>query len=142
MAVVAAKVDDVVDAFAVHGACGFWGVVAVGIFCTPSYTYNLNGYYGLIFGDPMLLVLCFIGLACQIVWVATTSAVLFGALKVANLLRIPPEVEEEGADASEHGGSAYTSDSAPTKAPASPPPPEPSTSSQVLPFDGNVNSEA
>merc|ERR1739845_102888 len=27
-----AKIDDVVDAFSVHGACGLWGIVALGFF--------------------------------------------------------------------------------------------------------------
>merc|ERR1712070_176954 len=111
-------VDDVVDAFAVHGACGFWGVLAVGLFCTPDYTYNLNGYYGLIYGSPMLIVLCLIGLFAQIAWVSITSGILFGAMKAAKILRIPPEVEEEGMDTSEHGGSAYEGAKPEAKTPA------------------------
>ena len=30
------RVDDVVDAFAVHGANGFWGILALGLFGNPS----------------------------------------------------------------------------------------------------------
>ena len=33
----AAGLDDAVDAVAVHGACGFWGVIAAGLFATEYY---------------------------------------------------------------------------------------------------------
>jgi len=36
MALKRLKVDDVVDAFPVHGACGAWGVLAVGLFGNPD----------------------------------------------------------------------------------------------------------
>merc|ERR1719233_239398 len=37
------EIDDPLDAAAVHGACGFWGVISVGIFATDEYL-NLAGY--------------------------------------------------------------------------------------------------
>merc|ERR1711939_667765 len=37
------KIDDVVDAFAVHGATGFWGLVALGFFGNPADGMGGNG---------------------------------------------------------------------------------------------------
>jgi Amt family ammonium transporter len=38
-----AEIDDVVNAFPVHGACGCWGVLAAGLFAT-EHNYNLAYY--------------------------------------------------------------------------------------------------
>jgi Amt family ammonium transporter len=106
-----AHIDDVVDAVAVHGACGAWGVIAVGFFSTP--TYYAMGYYserkdkcaGLFYGGTgasMKAALASIGVIFA--WVGSTSTILFGALKVAGLLRVSEEVEEMGMDDSKHGG--------------------------------------
>jgi Amt family ammonium transporter len=105
------KIDDVVDAVAVHGFCGIWGVIATGFFSTPVY-YSMAYYStrnhkcaGLFYGGSgAALKANLVGLGVIISWVGTTSAILFGSLKAAGLLRVSAEVEDMGMDASKHGG--------------------------------------
>merc|ERR1740124_1119777 len=52
--IAALKIDDPLDAFAVHGACGMFGCFAVGLFCTGSYTYNQDGKDGLFYGGNLM----------------------------------------------------------------------------------------
>jgi len=91
------RVDDVVGAVAVHGACGFLGMLYVGIFAAGYPTGVGNGGLGV---DSSLLG--------QLVGMATFFPLGFipgyvGAwlLKKSNLLRVPPEVELEGMDIAE-----------------------------------------
>jgi Amt family ammonium transporter len=92
------KVDDVVDAFPVHGACGFWGTIALGIFGNPDEGLGGNGLlYG---GDQLGTQIVCLGVIA--VWVAATSCGIFLPLKAANLLRLSDEFQDQGADAMEH----------------------------------------
>jgi len=105
------RIDDPVGAVAVHGACGAWGAVAVGLFADGSGGFGWNGVAGpvrgLLFGDPGQLV-------AQAVGVATNAAFVFGSaygfFKLVDRLmgnRVPPEVEHSGLDALEMGTDAY-----------------------------------
>ena len=93
-------VDDPLDAFAIHGACGAWGVFAVGFFHTSD-----GVFYG---GDGTLLGWQVAGILAIFVWSAGLSALFFGILKGGGCLRMSAVAEREGADVHEHGGSAYT----------------------------------
>mmetsp|Transcript_48593 Transcript_48593/g.80710 ORF Transcript_48593/g.80710 Transcript_48593/m.80710 type:complete len:404 (-) Transcript_48593:590-1801(-) len=106
------KIDDPLDAFAVHGACGFWGVIMAACFAFPDYTYSgyINGSHsrkGLFFNDGMLLEAALVTLIAEIAWVGGMSCILFIPMKFAGILRVSAEVEEAGMDVSKHGGSAY-----------------------------------
>ena len=69
------KIDDPLDAFAVHGACGFWGVFAVGLFGHPDYVgFGWDGnngdvagtdYAGLFYGGSTLLGAQFVALIIE-----------------------------------------------------------------------------
>jgi Amt family ammonium transporter len=104
------KVDDPLDAFAVHGACGFWGVISAACFATKKYAYSQTfEAQGIFYGgeDALAAAICF--LFAVIGWVCVMSALMFLPLKVLGLLRVAADVEEVGMDVSKHGGSAYTS---------------------------------
>jgi len=107
------KIDDPLDAYAVHGACGAWGCIAVGFFAVPAYSYAGDGvtvggvFYG---GSGRLLGIQVVGVLIEIAWVCTTTTVLFLALKMAGILRTSADVERAGMDVSKHGGHAYPTD--------------------------------
>jgi len=119
------KIDDPLDAFAVHGACGFWGCVAVGLFVVKDYSYvpnssskmyiDIGGYDGGAFtGETKGAAIGaeIVALIIEILWVGGMSSILFGSLKLTGMLRVSKEVEEAGLDSSKHGGSAYTASKA------------------------------
>ncbi len=108
-AVEAAKVDDAVGAFAVHGACGMLGSLAIGFWGIESLTVALGGKgAGLFMGGGVdQLISQFVGVAGIGIWSAVTAIVMFGALKAFGLLRIPDKAAEMGIDAYEHGASVW-----------------------------------
>jgi Amt family ammonium transporter len=103
-ALVMCGIDDPLDAFPVHGACGAWGCLSVGIFATKN---NIMYAYGKE-NDAMTSTHQFwvqlAGVVAIAAWVSATSAMVFVPLKLAGLLRVDPETEEKGLDESEHGG--------------------------------------
>ena len=96
------KVDDVVNAFSVHGACGLWGVIAVGFF---------NHEDGLVVsGRPALLGTQCIGALVLGLIGASCSLVICTLLRLTGHLRVSREDEERGLDAA-FGLKAYTGSS-------------------------------
>jgi Amt family ammonium transporter len=106
-----AKIDDPVGAIAVHGVCGAWGTLAVGLFADGTYGEGWNGVAGpvrgLIFGDPGQL-------GAQAIGVATNAVVVFGLaygyFRLSERLignRVSSEIEWNGLDGLEMGSDAY-----------------------------------
>jgi Amt family ammonium transporter len=94
-----AGIDDPVGAIAVHGLCGIWGVLAVGIFGTDI---------GLLTGGGIeQLGYQAIGVLAIIAWVFITSTIVFRAIHATVGLRVTAEEELAGLDRVEHGASAY-----------------------------------
>ena len=91
------KVDDPLDAFAVHGACGLWGLLACALFTTPEFAKSVAGldHAGLFSSKPggELLVAALVLIAAQIAFVGSLSVIVFLGLKKMKLLRVSLEDE-------------------------------------------------
>jgi len=105
------RIDDPVGAVAVHGACGAWGALALGLFADGTYGAGWNhvpgGVRGLFFGDGGQLVAQGIGVLANAAFVFGGC---FGFFKLVDRLmgnRVPAEVEHAGLDALEMGTDAY-----------------------------------
>lgn len=94
-----AKIDDPVGAISVHGVCGAFGTLMVGVFSTSG-----GVFYG--FGFSQLISQA-IGVAAVAAWAISIALILFTVLKYTNGLRVSRRIEEEGLDIYEHGESAY-----------------------------------
>ena len=96
------KVDDPVGAIAVHGICGAWGLLAVGIFAAGH-----NGVEGLIVGNTEQIVPQVIGMLVAIGWGLGAGLALFKFIDITIGLRASDEMQMEGLDMPEHGAVAY-----------------------------------
>jgi Amt family ammonium transporter len=107
------KVDDPVGAISVHGTCGLWGVISVGLFAdgTSNYGGSWNGVNGsvtgLFYGDPSQLVAQLIGCATLMGVVFTLSYVLNWVVDIVIGQRVSAHSELEGLDLPEMGALGY-----------------------------------
>lgn len=95
------KIDDPVGAVSVHGVCGAWGTLAIGIF--PALGFGLYG--GAESGVSLMSQL--IGVVAAFAWAFPVSFGIFYAIKVTVGLRVSEQEEMEGLDIHEHGMLAY-----------------------------------
>jgi Amt family ammonium transporter len=109
------RVDDPVGAVAVHGACGIFGTIAIGLFAsgqfgipTPDGIDTTSTVTGLFYGGGLdQLKAQAIGSLSCIVIVGLVSLVVMYAVKAMRQLRIDRDGELEGIDLVEHGTPAY-----------------------------------
>ena len=101
------RIDDPVGAVSVHGVCGAWGTLAVGLFASPVVATG-SDLTGLLYGGgTSQLVAQLIGIGACFAWAFPVSFVVFYALKVTIGLRVSEQEEMEGLDVFEHGIAAY-----------------------------------
>ena len=93
------KIDDPVGAISVHGVCGAFGTLMVGLLASEG-----GFFYG---GGGALLMTQFIGVMSIGAWAFSTGYLLFTVLKKTMGVRVSAEEEKAGLDISEHGESIY-----------------------------------
>ena len=101
------KIDDPVGAVSVHGVCGAFGTIMVGLFSAREAdgVVKKGLFYG---GGADQLVSQIIGVAAIAVFVAVTTGILFAVLKATVGLRVSEQEEIEGLDVHEHGFAGYS----------------------------------
>lgn len=96
------RIDDPLDAVAVHFGCGAWGVLSVGFFATETSTTLVYGYandWGVFYGGKgYQLGMQVLGVVMIAAWSISLSAVVFYALNKLCWMRVPREVENQGLD--------------------------------------------
>ncbi|GAA4406611.1 ammonium transporter [Nibrella viscosa] len=107
------KIDDPVGAISVHGVCGAWGTIAVGLFGQRSidiqyWSAETAIQYGLFFGGgfgqlwPQL-----VGVGVVFLYVFALMFGIFTIIKATVGLRASDAEQLEGLDLGEHGNTAY-----------------------------------
>jgi len=117
------KIDDPCGAISVHGFCGWFGAVAVGIFADGSYGSGWNGVgaasylghagqgvTGLLYGDSRQFLCQLGGATLCALWAFGATFVVFKAVNAFKSMRVTPDVELEGLDRPEFGLVGYPED--------------------------------
>lgn len=100
------QIDDPVGAVPVHGMCGIWGTLCVGIFgkqelglANPGFIYS---------GNPMQFGIQIVGSVATVVFVLITMGTIFKLIDLTLGLRVSKTEELRGLDIGEHGMEAYS----------------------------------
>jgi len=109
------RIDDPIGAVPVHGFCGIWGTISLGLFAcgrygstgpiSPDNSAPLKGlFYG---GGTQVLLAQIIGSACITAATFGVAMIVMLLVNATGTLRLPAEAELYGMDLHEHGISAY-----------------------------------
>ena len=101
------QIDDPVGAVPVHGFCGIWGTICVGIFGKEGLGGLANN--GFIYGgNPTQLGIQMVGSIATVIFVLVTMGLIFKVIDVIVGLRVSRTEELRGLDIGEHGMEAYS----------------------------------
>ncbi len=104
------KIDDAVGAFSVHGACGAFGTLMIGIVGSQALlegagmTHTASLFDG---GGVDLLGAQIVGVVGVALWVGIASYIMFFVLNRVDVLHVDPEADRIGIDAYEHHASVW-----------------------------------
>jgi ammonium transporter, Amt family len=109
------RIDDPIGAVPVHGMCGIWGTLSLGLFACGQYgatgplaADNSAPLKGLLYGGGFkLLEAQAIGSACVTLATFSVAMAVMLLVNATGTLRLPREAELYGMDLHEHGISAY-----------------------------------
>jgi Amt family ammonium transporter len=104
------KVDDSLDAFAVHGVGGFTGAVLTGVFSVGALAtsgVNTLALSGLLEGGTQVFLNQILATGAVAVYSFVMSFIICKVLQAVMGLRVSEEKEESGLDISLHGEEAY-----------------------------------
>jgi Amt family ammonium transporter len=90
------RVDDPVGAISVHGVCGIWGTLAVGIFAPAAANFGVQ----------------LVGTLAYSAGALVAGYAIFMLLKATIGIRVTPQEEVEGLDIAEHGIEGYIANDA------------------------------
>lgn len=99
------QIDDPVGAVPVHGMCGVWGTLCVGIFGQKALGLANNGF--VYSGNPMQLGIQVTGSFAALAFVVVSMTLVFRLIELTIGLRVSREEELRGLDIGEHGMEAY-----------------------------------
>jgi Amt family ammonium transporter len=109
------RIDDPIGAVPVHGICGIWGTISLGLFASGQYgatgpitADNSAPLTGLLYGGgTKVLMAQVIGSAIVTVSTLAVGLVVMYIVNAIGILRVSAEGERYGLDLHEHGISAY-----------------------------------
>jgi Amt family ammonium transporter len=102
------RIDDPVGAIAVHGICGSWGTLALGLFAQEAFAPGTTGNGVLFGGSWKLMGAQALGMISIFAWCMASGFLLFYVIQQLVGLRVSREEEMRGLDIDEHGMEAYS----------------------------------
>jgi len=97
------KIDDPLDAIAVHSGGGILGVLVTPLVISEGGVFDAENEV-----TAMHQIWSqFVGILVITAWAASISVIMFYILKLNNKLRVSQDVEQKGLDITEHGEAAY-----------------------------------
>ena len=99
-------IDDPVGAVPVHGMCGIWGTLCVGIFGKQELGLTYPGF--VYSGNPMQFGVQMVGSVATVAFVLVAMGTLFKLIDLTVGLRVSRTEELRGLDIGEHGMEAYS----------------------------------